>query len=136
MKTVAVSDATHEHLVLRKLEGGLPNLDAVIQHLLGGARPSQRLAAARRTVARLAAKHGVRRLRLFGSAARGEDAPGSDLDLLVDFAGPHDLLDLAGLKADLEEALACKVDATTPAGLHPRLRAGILQEAVEVWHAR
>lgn len=136
MKSVAISESTHEALILRKLEGGHATLDAVIRGLLGGSRPSQRLQQARRTLSRLAKRHGVSRVRLFGSGARGEDRPDSDLDLLVDFGRPHDLLDLAGFQGDLAEALRCRVDATTEAALHPRLRRSILAEAVEVWHAQ
>ncbi|MCA1818692.1 MAG: nucleotidyltransferase family protein [Thermoplasmatota archaeon] len=136
MKTIAVSDATHEQLTLRKLQNGQANLDAVIRDLLGWARPSDRLRSAARTLSRIATRHHVKRLRLFGSGARGEDLPSSDLDLLVDFAGPHDLLDLAGFQEDLAEALRCRVDATTQAALHPKLRGAILAEATEVWRAK
>ena len=50
----------------------------------------------------IAARHGARNIRVFGSVARGEDRPASDIDLLVDMASDRSLLDLVGLQQDLE----------------------------------
>jgi predicted nucleotidyltransferase len=80
-------------------------------------------------IRRAARAHGVRRLRVFGSRARGEARAQSDLDLLVDLRPGRDLLDLAGFKLDLEEALGCKVDVVTEKSLSPYLRERILAEA-------
>ncbi|MBS1116754.1 MAG: hypothetical protein H6Q87_1138 [candidate division NC10 bacterium] len=80
-------------------------------------------------IRRLARVHGMRRLRVFGSRGRGEARPTSDLDLLVDLGPGRDLLDLAGFKLDLEEALGYKVDVVTEKGLGPYLRERILAEA-------
>jgi predicted nucleotidyltransferase len=82
-------------------------------------------------------KYEVQRLRLFGSAARGEDGPDSDLDLVVDFvkgARPG-LFGLAELGEDLESLLGTRVDVTTEAGLHPRMKAKVLAGAEVVWSA-
>ncbi|MGP3668261.1 MAG: nucleotidyltransferase family protein [Candidatus Bathyarchaeota archaeon] len=59
---------------------------------------------------------------------RGEERKDSDIDILVEFEGEKSLLDLAGLKIDLEEALGRKVDVLTYNSLHPLLRDRILQE--------
>lgn len=80
-------------------------------------------------IRRLARTHGVRRLRVFGSRARGEARPASDLDLLVELAPDRDLLDLAAFKLDLEEFLGHPVDVLTEAALSPYLRAAVLAEA-------
>jgi predicted nucleotidyltransferase len=70
----------------------------------------------------------VEKAAVFGSAARGDDTTESDIDLLVEFKGEKSLLDLAGLKLDLEELLHRKVDILTYDSLHPLLREGILSE--------
>jgi predicted nucleotidyltransferase len=79
-------------------------------------------------IRRLADAHGIVRLRVFGSRARGGGHETSDLDLLVDLAPDRDLLDLAGFKLDLEEMLGCRVDVVTEAALSPYLRDRILAE--------
>lgn len=78
----------------------------------------------------LARRHGARRVRVFGSAARGSAAPDSDLDLLVDLAPDRGLLDLVAIKQDLEDLLGRHVDVVTEASLSPYLRAAVLRDAV------
>lgn len=73
----------------------------------------------------LAKAHGAVSVELFGSAARGEDRPGSDLDFLVELEPGRSLLDLIGFAEDLQDALGRKVEAVTAAGLKPR----VLKEA-------
>ena len=77
-------------------------------------------------------KHGVRRASLFGSVARGEETEKSDIDILVEFEGRKSLLDLAGLKIELEEKLKRKVDVLTYKSIHPLLRERILSEKVDI----
>jgi len=77
----------------------------------------------------IAARHGVRNIRVFGSAARGEAGEGSDLDLLIE-AGPHRTPWFpGGLIAELEELLGCRVDVVTEKALHWYIRDRVLQEA-------
>jgi predicted nucleotidyltransferase len=78
----------------------------------------------------LAARHGARNLRVFGSVARGEAEPASDLDLLVDLEPGRSLIDLGALLADLEAELGASVDLVTEAGLRPALRERVLRDAV------
>ena len=73
-------------------------------------------------------KHKVKRASLFGSTVRAEATEKSDIDLLVEFEGKRSLLDLAGLKLELEELLQRRVDVLTFASLHPLLRERILSE--------
>jgi predicted nucleotidyltransferase len=87
------------------------------------------LQTVRQDILRVAAKHGARNIRLFGSAARGEDRPGSDLDLLVDMESGRSLLDLVALGQDLEELLHRKVDVITDSSVHPAIRPHILADA-------
>jgi len=76
-----------------------------------------------------AARHGARNVRVFGSAARGDDRPGSDLDLLVDMDAGRTLLDLVALKQDLEDLLGRRVDVVTERSLSPHLRDAVLAAA-------
>ena len=69
----------------------------------------------------LAKAHGARTVELFGSAARGEDSPGSDLDFMVELERGRSLLDLIGFAEDLQDALGRKVDAVTKAAMKPRV---------------
>jgi predicted nucleotidyltransferase len=87
------------------------------------------LKSKRDEIIRLATTHGARNLRLFGSVARGEDRPDSDIDLLVDMDPERSLLDLVALGQDLEELLHRKVDVLTAVSVHPTLRDRILSEA-------
>lgn len=71
---------------------------------------------------------GVRRLGVFGSVARGEAGPESDVDILVEFETAPDLYDFTALRDRLIEILGRPVDLTTPQALKPRLRSRVLGE--------
>lgn len=73
-------------------------------------------------------KYRVKRAALFGSIVRGESTGESDIDLLVEFEGRRSLLDLAGLKLELQELLGRRVDVITYRSLHPLLKEKILSE--------
>jgi predicted nucleotidyltransferase len=79
---------------------------------------------------RIAAAHGARNVRVFGSVRRGETSDSSDLDLLVDMSEGRSLLDLVALGDDLEAALGVAVDVVTEGSLSPYLRDQILAEAI------
>ncbi len=70
----------------------------------------------------------VQKIGLFGSYARGEQRPESDIDLLVDFTDDADLFDLAGLKAFLEEQTGARVDVVPRRALRDELRAAVLAD--------
>jgi predicted nucleotidyltransferase len=78
---------------------------------------------------RAAAAHKARSLKVFGSVARGEDRPDSDIDFLVEFEPDASLLDLIGLQQDIEALLGRRADLVTPNGVSPFLRERILSEA-------
>jgi len=82
----------------------------------------------REEVLRIAERHGARNVRVFGSVARGEASPDSDLDFLVDMEPGRSLLDLGGLLMDLQELLGRRVDVVTEQGLRSRVR--VLREAM------
>jgi predicted nucleotidyltransferase len=84
----------------------------------------------REEIARIAAAHGARNVRVFGSAGRGEADEASDLDLLVDMAEGRSLFDLVALSDALEDSLGIEVDVVTEGGLSPYMRDRVLDEAV------
>lgn len=73
-------------------------------------------------------RYGVKKAAIFGSFVRGEAKEASDIDILVKLGKDKSLLDLVGLKLDLEETLKRKVDVLTYDSLHPLLRDRILDE--------
>jgi predicted nucleotidyltransferase len=83
----------------------------------------------RKAILDAAARRGARNVRLFGSVVRGTARFDSDVDILVDLEPGTSLLDLGGLKSELEVILGRKVDVATPAGLRPRVRESVLREA-------
>jgi len=83
----------------------------------------------REEILRIAAKHGARNVRVFGSFARGEAGEASDIDLLVDFESGRSLLDQAALMLDLQDLLGRKADVVTESSLYWLLRRRILKEA-------
>ena len=93
-------------------------------------RLNQQLQAKRQEIITLADRYGARNLKIFGSVARGEDQPTSDVDFLVEMDEKSTLLDYIGLIQELENLLGCKVDVAEPASLHPLIRDRVLQEAV------
>jgi uncharacterized protein len=78
----------------------------------------------------IAARYGAHNVRIFGSVARGEAGPESDVDFLVEMESGRSLFDLAGLLHDLKEFLNCEVDVVTEKGLRPRIKERVLEEAV------
>jgi uncharacterized protein len=83
----------------------------------------------REDILRIAAQHGAHNVRVFGSVARGDARPDSDVDLLVEMEAGRSLLDLGGLLMDLQALLGREVDVVTDKGLRDRIRTRVLQEA-------
>lgn len=77
----------------------------------------------------IARRHGAGNVRVFGSVARGESGPNSDLDLLFDVVGPTTSWFPGGLLVDLEELLGRRVDVVEASALHRRIRDRVLAEA-------
>lgn len=69
-------------------------------------------------------------MRVFGSHARGEAGPESDLDLLISLGPERSLFDLVALKLDVEDLLQCPVDVVTDRALSPYIRDRVLAEAI------
>ncbi|HOT06815.1 MAG TPA: nucleotidyltransferase family protein [Methanotrichaceae archaeon] len=77
-------------------------------------------------------RHDVKRASLFGSIVRNEMRQDSDIDLLVEFSGKKSLLDLVGLKLDLEETVKRRFDVVTYRSISPLLKDRILGEQVAI----
>lgn len=90
----------------------------------------RRLRRRRKAIIETAARRGAHNVRVFGSVARGEDAPASDIDLLVDLDDGVGVVDLAGLKRELTDLLGVGVDVVPANSLKSRIRSEVLSEAV------
>ena len=97
-----------------------------------GGRVREDLARKRHLIETLARAHGASSVRLFGSAARGEERVDSDVDFLVEFEPGRSLLDLIGLQNDLADALGRKVDVVTPKGAGARVLKGVLKASLRL----
>ncbi|KAF0109078.1 MAG: nucleotidyltransferase [Anaerolineaceae bacterium] len=90
---------------------------------------AERLKRSRKSILRLAKRYGVTDIRVFGSAARGDDTPESDIDFLIELEPNRSLFDVGGLLIELENLLGCKVDVLTEKSLHWYIRDRVLAEA-------
>jgi uncharacterized protein len=151
---VTLEVATRSFLTLRLLSRPDENPYAALRRLGGLGREVERrrgpdpyprptgpppsLDAVRRRrddIERIAARHGARTARGFGSVARGDAGPSSDLDVLVDMGGRRGLFAQAALQGDLEDLLGCPVHLLTTGGLsyaREDTRARIEREAVSL----
>lgn len=105
-------------------------LERITRALAG--RPSERVEQHRDSIRALVAEHRAEAPRVFGSVARGEDEPGSDLDLLVDFTDEATLLDEVGLRLALRDLLQVEVDVVAGDSLRGEFGDRVLREAVAV----
>ena len=80
-------------------------------------------------ILRLASQYGARNVRIFGSMARGDAGPSSDVDFLVDMDPERSLFDMADLVLALEDLLGRKVDVVTESSLYWLIRRRVLKEA-------
>lgn len=93
---------------------------------------NEQMRAAREKALEILQKNGIKRAAFFGSIVRGEMTDESNIDILIEFEGRKSLLDLTGLKLDLEDALKRRVDLLTYRSLHPMLKDGILAEQIPI----
>jgi len=80
----------------------------------------------------IARKYGAHNVRIFGSVARGEARPDSDIDFLVELEPGRSLFDLGGLLYELRNLLGVEVDVVTEKGLRPRIRESVIREAIAI----
>ena len=101
-----------------------------VQRLTGPV--GRRLRRRRSAVLELADRHGVRVLGVFGSVARGEDRPDSDIDLLVQFPDRIGLFAVARVQNELEELLGAPVDLVPESGLKAGVRPSVEADLVRL----
>ena len=95
-------------------------------------RPSEALNLHRTRIREIALSHRVTAVRVFGSALRGDDVPGSDLDLLVEPTPQTTLMDIGAIRFELKQLLGMDVDVLTPNSLPASFRDQVLREALAV----
>jgi predicted nucleotidyltransferase len=88
------------------------------------------LKAKREEILRIAARHGAKNVRIFGSVARGEADDKSDVDFLVEMDEKTSLMDHAALQVELEELLGRKVDVAPEDCIRPKMKDRVLKEAI------
>lgn len=77
--------------------------------------------------------HGAKKIGVFGSYARGDMNPESDIDILVEFSVRKSLLDIVGIEQELSEALGIKVDLLTEKSISPYLIDRIKKETAVIY---
>lgn len=102
-----------------------------ISRALAG-RLSERVALHREEIRAIVSEHHATGARIVGSVARGDDSPGSDIDLLVDFTDEATLLDEVRLRLALTDLLRVDVDVVAADALRGETKERILREAVPV----
>lgn len=92
----------------------------------------RRLRQHRRALIASAADHGISNLRVFGSVARGDDRPDSDVDIMADLPPGLGLFGLGEARAKLEAILGAEVDLVPASDIKPEIRARVEQDAVDL----
>jgi uncharacterized protein len=130
--TVAIHTPTRDRLLELKRAWGLKSLEEVIDRLANGAPLGAKALylARKKQVDHVLAEHGIEKLVAFGSRARGDARPDSDLDLVATVPEATSLFDLVHIKDDLEDAFGVPVNLLTPGGLRKRLRQHVEEEGV------
>lgn len=111
-----------------------PYVSQVLAERRGRFVPSSRLgyllAARRDDVIRVARRHGIENIRVFGSVARGEDGPESDIDLIADLPSGMGLIGLSKVEAELSDVLGVGVDLVPARSLKAHVRSSAMRDAV------
>ncbi|MEA3136244.1 MAG: uncharacterized protein QOC71_525 [Thermoplasmata archaeon] len=130
--TIALDSGVRDRLAELKRSWRLRSIEGVIEQLLAGPPKTakQLFLAHRSAVMKVLADYGVKRMVAFGSRARGDARPDSDLDLMVRLPAGASLFDQGNLMADLEEVFGLKVDVVTPGPHLGRLGEQIAREGV------
>jgi hypothetical protein len=125
-------EASPSHLIDARIEELGDWRTGIFGATMGSMRTIDLLAELKPKIADIARRYGASDLRVFGSAARGEDVAGSDIDLVVSLERGRTLLDLVGLEQDLTALLGRKVDVVVEGGISPYLESRILSEAIAI----
>jgi len=86
----------------------------------------------REQILAIAERHGAKKIKLFGSSAKGDSRRESDVDFLIELEPGRTLLDIIAMKQDLEDLLQRKVDVLTEGAMSPYLRDEIVSHAISL----
>lgn len=81
-------------------------------------------------------KHGAIKIGIFGSTARGEERPDSDIDILVEFSETKSLFEFIGIGLDLGDILGKKIDLFTEKNLRPSIKNSVMEDLVVIYDGR
>jgi predicted nucleotidyltransferase len=82
------------------------------------------------------AEFGISKIAVFGSYAKGEDKPDSDIDIIVDMTNNFGIYKFIGLKQSLEETLGKRVDLVEPQCIEPLIKDDVLAQAITIYEQR
>jgi hypothetical protein len=99
----------------------------------GGKKNNHKPKTIFRTIVAFLTGHGVKKISVFGSYARAEANPKSDIDIVVEFTGKKTLLDLVGIEQELSEKIGIKVDLLTERAISPYLIDRIKKDMVVIY---
>ncbi len=125
-----VLDPADESVTLATLSRAAAALGREPAVSLAPERPSVLLERHRDTLLRIAEGYGLENIRVFGSVARGDDTPASDLDLVADFPEGYTFELVADAIEDLSVSFGRRVDLLNAAIVKPRLRDSVQRESV------
>jgi predicted nucleotidyltransferase/DNA-binding XRE family transcriptional regulator len=95
-------------------------------------RLGRRLRQHRKALLECAARHGATNVRIFGSVARGEERPDSDIDMVVDISQEMGLIELTSLEQEFREIIGVPVDLSASSELRPKVKIEVERDAVEL----
>ena len=122
------NDASTEELSISSLRMKIWECDKIHNMI----NPQSPVRLKRAQILQIATQNGVKRLRVFGSVARGTEDEQSDIDFLVELAPDRSLLDLGNFLYEVRSLLGKEVDVVTEKGLQRRIRDRVLAEAVDL----
>lgn len=125
----AHAEGATQREIAREIGRSQPEVSRLL-HFHGTTPLARRLRASRHEIRAAVRSAGGRRVRVFGSVARGDDRPGSDVDLLFEMRRPLSLLELGALEAEVSAQLGVDVDLVPESSLSPAVRDRVLAEAV------
>ncbi|HUR63305.1 MAG TPA: nucleotidyltransferase family protein [Candidatus Thermoplasmatota archaeon] len=132
--TITLSPVTRDRILALKRKLGVPSAEAALLRLLDGEPLGAKALylSRKKEVDAVLRRRKVKRLVAFGSRARGDARPDSDLDLVVSLPPGADLFTLAALQEELSTAFGVTVQAVSASGLKPRLRAEVKRDGVRL----
>ena len=96
-------------------------------------RTNNNFLSIKKGIKKILLKHGVKKIAIFGSYARGEAKRGSDIDIIVEFSKRKSILDIVGIEQELSDNLGINVDLLTEKSISPYLIDSIRKEMIQIY---